>query len=213
MSPDDNRKSPRVSLIGLTRNPARLCLDTCVGYSLMKTRVIAIVFMVVGGCASSKPAPALPVGRSLLDIFVSVLAEVKAGTSIPVLLPTELPGPFSGAKNAIVEKVSADEYAVDLYYELGAGQAGFAASFSATNNAGYSPQELPNVRKVKLAGGAAGYFSPVSCGGSCAPANIWWERGAVLYQIQLKLPSVLSEKRQQRIITVVAGSAILAGPR
>ncbi len=162
---------------------------------------------------SSKPAPALPVGRSLPGNFVSALAEVKAGTNIPVLLPTALPRPFSDAKQAVVEKVSADEYAVALYYELGVGDAGFSALFAATNNARYSPRELPNVREVKLADGIVGFFRPVSCGGSCAPANLWWEQGAVLYQIQLKLPSGLGEKKQLGVITAVADSAILAGRR
>src|SRR5271169_3163 len=170
----------------------------------MKTRICAILLMVVGGCASSQPAPAPPAGRSLPDIFASVLAGVKEGTSIPVLLPTELPKPFSDAKHAVVGKVSADGYAVALYYELDAGDAGFAASFAATKNAGYSPRELQNVQEVKLAGGVVGFFRSVSCGGSCFPANLWWEQGAALYQIQLKLPSTLREKKQLRIITAIA---------
>src|SRR5262245_55007615 len=152
------------------------------------------------------------VAGPLPDIFVSALAEVKANTKVPVLLPTELPGPFGSAKHAIVEKATAGEYAVSLYYELGVGDAGFAAWFGATNNP-YSPQELGNVRQVKLAGGITGFFRPVNCGGSCAPANLWWEQGAVLYQIQLKLRSDLREQKQQGIITAVANSAILAGPR
>jgi hypothetical protein len=179
----------------------------------MKTRIIAILLMVVGGCASSKPAPARPVGRSVPNIFVSVLGDVKAGTTIPVLLPTDLPKPFSDAKHAVVKNVSANEYALALYYELDVGDAGFAASFAATKNAGFSPRELPNVQEVKLAGGIVGFFSSVSCGGSCAPASLWWEQQATLYQIQMKLPSTLREKKQLRIITAVADSAILAGPR
>jgi len=161
----------------------------------------------------SKPSHALPADKSLPSVFVSLLAEVKARTNIPVLLPTELPKPFCDAEHAVVGKTKADEYAVDLYYELGVGDAGFAASFGAKNNAPYSPRELPNVQEVKLAGGIVGFFRPVSCGGSCAPANLWWERGAALYHIQLKLPSTLREKNQQKIITDVANSAILAGPR
>ncbi len=151
--------------------------------------------------------------ESRLDIFVSVLGEVKAKTRVPVLLPTELPRPFSDAKHATGEKATANEYEVSLYYELDAGNAGFAASFEATKNPHYFPRELANVREVKLAGGITGFFRPVSCGGSCAPANLWWEKGEVLYQIQLKLSSDLGEKNQREIITTVANSAILAGPR
>ena len=179
----------------------------------MKTEIIAVSLMVFGGWASSKPAPAPPVDRSLPQTVASVLAQIKAGTSVPVLLPTELPRPFSDAKNAVVEKIAADEYALALYYEVGKGDAGFAVSFGAKNNALYSPRELPNVREVKLVGDVVGFFRPVSCGGSCAPANLWWKRGSAPYQIQLKLPSALSEKKQLEIITAVADSAILAGPR
>ncbi len=153
------------------------------------------------------------VAGALPDIFVSVMAGVKAKTRVPVLLPTELPKPFINAKYAKVDKAAADEYEVSLYYDLDAGDAGFAASFEAISNPHYSPRELGNVRKVKLAGGITGFFRPVNCGGSCAPANLWWEQGAVLYRIQLKLPSTLREKNQQGIIIAVANSAILAGPR
>lgn len=130
-----------------------------------------------------------------------------------MLLPTELPTPFNGAEHAIVTKVTADEYRIDLYYELGIGNAGFAATFAAQNNSHYSLRELPNVREMKLAAGITGFFRPVSCGGSCAGANLWWEQGAVQYSIQLTLPSSLREKKQRWIITAVANSAILADPR
>jgi hypothetical protein len=69
------------------------------------------------------------------------------------------------------------------------------------------------VREVKLSRGLVGYFRSVSCGGSCAPANLWWEEDRALYQIQLKLSPTLSESDQQKTITAVADSAILAGPR
>jgi hypothetical protein len=158
-------------------------------------------------------APRTNAAGSLPDVFLSILGGVKAKTKVDVLLPTELPRPFSDAKHANVDKATPEEYAVSLYYELGAGDAGFAASFEATNNPRYSPQELGNVREVELATGITGFFRPVNCGGSCAPANLWWKEGSVLYQIQLKLPSTLREKNQQGIITSVANSAILAGPR
>lgn len=179
----------------------------------MKTRIVAVFLMVVGCYASGKPQTTSLAGKSLPDVLASVLAEVKTKTSTPVLLPSELPTPVSDAKHAIVEKATTSEYAVSLYYELGMGNAGFAGSFGAKNNADYSPRELPNVRKVELTGGIVGFFRPVSCGGSCAPTNLWWEQGATLYSIQLKLPSTLDEKKQLAIITSVANSAILAGPR
>jgi hypothetical protein len=173
---------------------------------------IALTLLGMFGTAVFCTAVRANVVKSLPDVFLSVLAEVKAKTRVPVLLPSELPKPFNDAKHASAG-ASADDYAVSLYYELGAGDAGFAASFGASGHLRFSPRELGNVRKVKLANGIAGFFRPVSCGGSCAPSNLWWEEGAVLYQIQLKLRSTLHEKDQQRVIMAVANSAILGGPR
>src|SRR5581483_3984724 len=117
----------------------------------------------------------------LPDIFRSVLTEVKAKTKVPVLLPTELP--FVGRKHASIDKAIAGQYAISVYVELGQGNEGFIASFGASENPRYSPQELPNVRELTLATGITGFFRPVNCGGSCAPANLWWREGSVLYQI------------------------------
>ncbi len=55
-----------------------------------------------------------------------------------------------------------------LYYELSIDDAGFAAFFAAHKHAGYSPQQLGNVREVKLAGGVVGFFRPVGSVGSGA---------------------------------------------
>ncbi len=185
-----------------------------------KAKVIVAVCIVVC-CADSNLAQPLSgeaagrasVGKPLPDVFVSILAEVKAKVSIPVLLPTKLPRPFDDAKHATVEKVAPDEYAVVLWYELDVGNSGYAASFSGKVNPPYSLRELGNTRQVQLTRGIIGFFRPVSCGGSCAPANLWWEQGSSLYTIQLELNSTLREKQQQQIITAVANSAIEAGPR
>lgn len=163
--------------------------------------------------ASDKSAAEPQSAEPLPKVLVPVLAEVKAGTSIPVLLPTDLPRPFSDAERAVAEKVKEDEYTVVLYFKLQEGDAGFAASFGAKKNVRYSPRDLPNVQEVKLAGGVTGFFRPVSCGGSCAPANICWEHGDTLYDIQLRLPPALGKKKQQKIMTQVSNSAILAGAR
>jgi hypothetical protein len=121
--------------------------------------------------------------------------------------------PVSEAKYPVIEKASVDEYAISLNYHLDIGNAGLAALFTAQAKPNYEPQELPNVRKIGLSQGILGYFRPVSCGGSCAPANLWWKEDRVLYQIQLKLSSTVPEKDQQSVLAAAANSAILAGPR
>jgi hypothetical protein len=157
--------------------------------------------------SQAKPSKALP------EVFISVLPEVKDKSQVPVLLPSELPETIGRTKHARVAKASANEYAVYLLYQLDTGNAGFAASFSGEARANYSPQELPNVSEVKLAHGIRGFFKSISCGGSCTPANLWWEDGGILYQIQLRLSSSVSDQDQEKAITAVANSAILGGPR
>lgn len=187
-------------------------------HSLPKIR-IAIFLIVMGCCAGGRPSQdssrdALNHENAVLpDVFVSALAEVKTKTHIPVLLPTELPKPFNEAKSAEAEDANTDEYAISLFYESGIGYAGFAGSFSAKNKPDFNPKELPNVHETKLAHGTSGFFRPVSCGRPCAPANLWWSQEGILYQIQLQLSSTLRISSQEKILTRVADSAILAGPR
>lgn len=162
---------------------------------------------------SQKAAKRLTSDKSLPTALNSVLPKVKEKSRIPVLLPSELPDPIAKAKHALVEKATANGYVISLYYKLDIGDAGFAAYFSAQAPPSYNPRELKSIHDLKLARGIRGFFRPISCGGSCSPANIWWEEGAVLYQIQLELPYGFSEQEQKKAIAVVANSAILAGPR
>jgi hypothetical protein len=117
-------------------------------------------------------------------------------------------------KYAIVQEAETSKYAISLYYKLGVGNSAFAANFSGAANPGYNPQELANVYEVKLAHGVDGFFRPVSCGGSCAPANLWWKIDGNLYQVQVNLVFLFNKVGQQKkTITEIADSAILAGPR
>jgi hypothetical protein len=161
----------------------------------------------VVAASPTRPAASLP------EPLTAVLPEIKAKSRLPVILPSDLPQPISGAKHAVIAKASGKEYAIILFYKLGIGDAGFAALFGAQGDSDYEPQALGNIRKVELVNGLLGYFSPVSCGGSCAPANIWWKDGRVLYQIQLGFPSNLGESDQKKAIIAAADSAILGGPR
>jgi hypothetical protein len=83
--------------------------------------VFALAVLGVFGFAVLCTAVRANGARSLPNIFVSVLADVKAKTTLAVLLPTDLPTPFSDAKDAIVDKATANEYAVSLYYESDGG--------------------------------------------------------------------------------------------
>lgn len=151
--------------------------------------------------------------QSLPEGFASSVRAVKAKTRVPILLPSTLPDPIGKAKDTVVQSVAEDSYAISLYYELGIGDAGFAANFTAQAKPNYAPEDLANVQRTALAQGLIGFFRPVSCGGSCAPANLWWQQNGTLYQIQLKLSSAMGERDQLKALTAAANSAITAGPR
>lgn len=149
---------------------------------------------------------------SLPKVFASVLAQVQAKSHVAILLPSELPDPVGKAEHAGVDKATPNEYTISLYYELDAGDAGFAALFSGDAAPKYDPKELRNIREVELAHGIHGFVRAVGSR-SRGPANIWWKDGGTLYKVQTKLDSSLSGEGQEKAIVAVANSAIRAGPR
>ena len=88
-------------------------------------------------------------------------------------------------------------------------QRSFAAGFGGSTRI-FSIQDLPNTSRVALSGGRTEMFRPVSCGGSCGPANLWWEQNGVMYQIQIKLGSGSPEKCQEKILVETANSMVTA---
>ena len=158
------------------------------------------------GQAPSKPVNPVP------QQFTSALAEAKIKSHLPILLPSELPQPIARAEYADIQSISEDAYSISLFYKKDAGNAGFAALFKADAPAD-DPKDIPNVRELKLAQGIHGYFREASCGGSCAPANLWWQEGHIVYQIQITLPSTSSYLVQKKTLISLANSAIAAGPR
>jgi hypothetical protein len=139
-------------------------------------------------------------------VFRPALEQIQPQTRIPIVLPSKLPSaiPERDIKLAWGE-VREDGYFISLYFSEPAVNATFAAGFGASTRI---LQDLPNTRRVALSGGRTGMFRPVSCGGSCAPANLWWEQNGVIYQIQIKLRSNSTEKDQERILVETANSTV-----
>jgi len=164
--------------------------------------------------ASNTPAaPPAEKYSPVAEPLTHTVSQVKAKSHIPLLLPSRLPVAFAKTTSAGVELASEDGYSIQMNYKPSGGFASFAGSFLADAHAAYKPKEIPNVEPVLLDRDVVGYFRSVSCGGSCAPANLWWEINGTVYQIQLKFPPDLSESEQKREIKDVANSAIAAGPR
>lgn len=187
-------------------------------YTLLAARVLVPISILIAasavpltasaadtaGTSESKSAPA--------EIFMPKLAELKSKTHVPILLPDTLPKLFSDAKDVVIHATES-QYEISLYSTLDHGNAGFEGGFSGDAKPKYGPRDLPNVEPIPLANGIQGYFRPVGCGGSCAPANLWWKIGDVLYQLQLKLSPKTDVQLQKELVSSAANSAILAGAR
>jgi hypothetical protein len=139
-------------------------------------------------------------------VFRPALEQIQSKTQIAILLPSKLPSTIRERDIKLAEgTVTEDGYFISLYLSDLQSGASFAAGF------GGSPRvfrDLPNTRRVSLAGGRTGMFRPVSCRGSCAPANLWWEQNGVMYQIQITLGSTSREEDQERILVETANSTI-----
>jgi len=144
------------------------------------------------------------------QVFRPALEQIQSQTRIPILLPTTLPSAIpEGSIKLTWGEVREDGYFISLYFSEEASNATFAGGFGASTRIP-GLQNLPNTHRVALSGGRIGIFRPVSCGGSCAPANLWWEQNGVMYQIQIRLGSGSAEKGQQKILVETANSMVTA---
>jgi hypothetical protein len=136
------------------------------------------------------------------------LEQIESQTRIPILLPFKLPSAIPERDIKLASgSVSDDGYFISLYFSENGSEATFAAGFGGSTRI---LPDLPNTRRVALSGGRTGMFRPVSCGGSCAPANLWWEQNGVMYQIQVKLRSDSTAKDQEKILVQTANSIVTA---
>jgi hypothetical protein len=144
------------------------------------------------------------------SVFRPALERIQSQTQIPILLPSKLPPAILERDIKLASgEVREDGYFISLYFSRRGGDAAFAAGFGGSTRV-FGPQDLPNTRRVALTGGRTGMFRAVSCGGSCAPANLWWEQNGVMYQIQIKLGSASTEKDQEKILIETANSSVVA---
>ena len=90
------------------------------------------------------------------------------------------------------------DYDKGIFGQGGGDRRSFFVSLNATRTCGANACFLATVsgekggtpafkRTVALKNGITGYFKPLSCGGSCAPPQIQWVQGGVLYDIQAKV--------------------------
>lgn len=142
------------------------------------------------------------------SVFKPALEQIQSQARISILLPSRLPSVIRERDIKLaVGEVSDHGYFISLYRSEMGSEATFAAGFSGSTEILH---DLPNIREVALSGGRTGLFRPVSCGGSCAPANLWWEQHGIMYNIQIKLRSDLPQKDQEKILVETANLTVSA---
>ncbi len=142
---------------------------------------------------------------AIQEVFKPVIAKVKTSKT-PVYLPTRLPKDLLEKINTVRGYISPNGYGVSLYYRDDI--ISFTTQIGSFKGSNKLKIPAPHGQKVLLKGQIAGQFRPVSCGGSCAPANLWWQKEGYQYQIQLKLASNMDEVKQQQILTDIANAMV-----
>ncbi|MEA2409677.1 MAG: hypothetical protein QOC77_238 [Thermoleophilaceae bacterium] len=162
--------------------------------------VVALVAVAVPALAASEGDVNVPAK------FKSLLPKVKKKSGLAVRLPSKIhvfvkpsrayPGGSATKKSYFLE--------LDAVKGCNGANACFLASFSGER--GGKPSFK---KKVSLTHGITGYFRPVTCGASCAPAFIQWKEGKVLYEIENK--GVTGSEKASMV--KLANSAITGGNR
>jgi hypothetical protein len=165
-------------------------------------RPVILALSLLALCSLAVPA----IAAAPVDVpakFANVLSKVRKKSKVAVRLPSSLnagvkPSRVYGA----VEELSRGRYHLSLGAARGCHEATacFIAAFF-----GQDGGALVGTRKVSLAHGISGRFDPISCGASCAPAQLGWKQHGVAYTIQFK-----GSKRQ---LVRLANSAIRGGAR
>ena len=138
--------------------------------------------------------------------FIGSVTEIARPTGAPIILPDWL------QVGAVPRRVYATATASKTGWELelaSAPDCGHANACFVALFVGGRGGRLPGKANATLPGGIAAQYRPVSCVGSCAPANLWFVRRGVLYQIQVKNPP----RNARGALLGMAAQALRRGPR
>jgi hypothetical protein len=142
------------------------------------------------------------------DALAALVPELKAQTTVPILLPRQLPA-LAEKDYYAHAKGDAEGYTIRLESDpdCDGANACFLGMLRARRGARVS---FPQV--VKLGETATGRYKPTSCGGSCSEQAIQWKYQGVLYTAQLNLHTE-SEKEARAAMIDLAKGALRQGPR
>ena len=138
--------------------------------------------------------------------FIGSVTQIARPTGVPIILPDWLQVEAVPRRLYATATASKTGWELELSSAPHCGHANvcFVALFVAERGG-----RLPGKPNATLPGGIPAQYRAVSCGGSCAPANVWFVRRGVLYQIQVKSPP-----RDARAALVgMAAQSLRKGPR
>jgi hypothetical protein len=138
-------------------------------------------------------------------VFDRVVKEILRKTTVPILLPSNVPFSADDIKFAWGD-ASESSWSIALHYDEVGTDSSYAAGFGGTTHfSSFSSHD----RRVLLSNGITAIFWPVRCGKSfCAPASLWWVQNGVEYNIQIKLGSDMRVPEQEKILVEVANSMV-----
>jgi hypothetical protein len=163
--------------------------------------LIAIAFAALATPAAAAPTQTVDVPTALAD----QIATAKDRSRVPVRLPAMMTVEKGDLFPSGTARRNGWAMGLDAAADCGGANACFVAAF--TGERGGSPF---GQRRVRLRDGRRGFFTPLSCGASCAPPQIQWKMGSTLYTIQARVGTKSTERR---MLIRMANSAILHGPR
>ncbi len=149
---------------------------------------------------------ATPAAQIDLRPFDKQVAQIARPTGVPIILPSWLQ--LAAVPKRIYASAQADAggWQLDISSARNCGHANacFVAFFEAKRGG-----TLPGKPNATLSNGLKALYRPVSCGGSCAPANLWFVRQKALYTYQVKDPP----KNARAALLAMAAQALRVGPR
>ena len=179
----------------LVRRPVRLAR------LMRRLLLIPLALAALATPAAAAPTQDVDVPAALAD----QIATAKERSRVPVRLPASMTVEQGDLFPSGTASRNSWAMGLDAAPDCGGANACFVAAF--TGQRGGTPFGRTRVR---LRGGRRGFFTPLSCGASCAPPQIQWKMGSRLYTIQARVGTKSTERR---MLIRMANSAILHGRR
>mgnify|MGYP007043482313 CR=1 FL=1 len=140
------------------------------------------------------------------ELFAPVISEIQHDVDVPFYLPSLLPELISQHGIYVADgKLKKGQYIVSFYYGKEPIMLAYAGAVTGST---LTFDDLPNTQTVYLNNNVKALFRPISCGGSCSPANLWWQLKGHQYSVQVKFPSSTNEQLQIQALSIIANSMV-----